>query len=283
MRKILYFLIAMSALIACNLEQEIELDLPAYEERVVVEGYLDAGQPYRLLLTRSSSYFSPFPTDLQETFSQLLVNDAQVRIRYQGETIELQNLPTIDPETNKVYNYISDQIVPFDTINPFELEILLDDGRTIESQSRFLPVIPIDSIVTQFREETNSEVDSARVLTYFNDRPGQANFFRRTLYVQRQGVLEELQNFTADDRFVEDVIVFGTAYEFAPGDTILNRLYHIEEPYYRFLTSLEAAAASNGNPFGQPSPIVPAVGGTADAIGIFTCLSYAEEVTIVEE
>jgi len=282
MQKVFYFILAISILVACNLEQEIELNLPDYEERVVVEAYLEAGKPYQILLTRSNSYFDAFPTDLAETFQQLLVNDAQVSISYQGNTIELDNFPTIDPATSKVYNYTSSQVIPFDTLNAFSLNITLSNGETISGESTFLPPIPIDSIVTEFREES-SGIDSARVLTYFNDKVDENNFFRRTLYVYRNGTLEALQDFTADDRFVEDIVVFGTAYEFAAGDTVINRIYHIEEPYYRFLTSLEAAIAANGNPFGQPSPIVPAVYGTANALGVFTCLSYAEEVTILSE
>ncbi|HKK77012.1 MAG TPA: DUF4249 domain-containing protein [Saprospiraceae bacterium] len=284
MRHIFYFLLLSILAFACNLEQEIELDLPNYEEKIIVEAYLDAGQPYQLLLTRSSSYFAPFPTNIEETFSQLLVNDAEVYITHRGNTVQLNNTPGINPLTGKLFNYAAPETAVFDTIEPYELEIILPDGSTIESSTRFLPIVPIDSVVVQFRKEENSEVDSARVLTYFNDRPNEDNYFRRTLFAYRDGSLETLQDFTTDDRFAENLIVFGTAYEFAPGDTVLNRIYHIEETYYNFLTSLQLAVAANGNPFGQPSPVIPGVRGTAEnAIGIFTTLNYAEEQTILEK
>lgn len=284
MRHIFYFLLLSILAFACNLEQEIELDLPDYEEKIIVEAYLDAGQPYQLLLTRSSSYFAPFPTNIEETFSQLLVNDAEVYISHRGNTVQLNNTPGINPLTGKLFNYAAPETAVFDTIEPYELEIILPDGSTIESSTRFLPIVPIDSVVVQFREEENSEVDSARVLTYFNDRPNENNYYRRTLYAYRDGSLETLQDFATDDRFAENLIVFGTAYEFAPGDTVLNRIYHVEETYYNFLTSLQLAVAANGNPFGQPSPVIPGVRGTAEnAIGIFTTLNYAEEQTILEE
>lgn len=284
MRALLIFLTVSWLAFACNLEQEIELNLPEYEEKIIVEAYLDAGRPYQLLLTRSSSYFAPFPTTIEETFSQLFVNDAAVYITHRGNKVRLNNTPGINPQTGKLFNYAAPEMAVFDTIEPYNLEIILPDGRTIESSTRFLPIVPIDSVVVQFREELNSEVDSARVLTYFNDRPGEDNYFRRTLYVYRDSGLQTLQDFTTDDRFAEDLIVFGTAFEFAPGDTVLNRIYHLEESYYRFLTSVQLALAANGNPFGQPSPVIPGVGGTADnAIGVFTTLNYAEEETILEE
>jgi hypothetical protein len=284
MRTITYFLLLSTLAFACNLEQEIELNLPEYEEKIIVEAYLDAGQPYQLLLTRSSSYFAPFPTNIEETFNQLLVNDAEVYITYRGKTVQLNNTPGINPLTGKLFNYAAPEVAIFDTIEPYELEIILRDGKTIESTTRFLPIVPIDSVVVQFREEAGSEVDSARVLTYFNDRRDEDNFYRRTLYAYENGNLEILQDFSTDDRFAEGLFVFGTAYEFAAGDTVLNRVYHIDEAYYRFLTSLQLAIAANGNPFGQPSPVIPAVGGTAEnAIGIFTTLNYAEELTILQE
>lgn len=284
MRPIFYFILLSVLAFACNLEQEIELNLPDYEEKIIVEAYLEAGQPYQLLLTRSSSYFAPFPTNLEETFSQLLLNGAEVYITHRGNTVRLNNTPGVNPLTGKLFNYAAPEAAVFDTIQPYELEIILPDGNTIESSTRFLPRVPIDSIVVQFREEQDSEVDSARVLTYFNDRPDENNYYRRTLYAYRAGELETLQDFATDDRIAEGVIVFGTAYEFAAGDTVLNRIYHLDEAYYRFLASLQLAVAANGNPFGQPSPVVPSVRGTADnAIGIFTTLNYAEEQTILEE
>jgi hypothetical protein len=283
MHRLLYFLGFLVLLVACNLEQEIELDLPEYEEKVIVEAYLEAGKPYRLLLTRSSSYFSPFPINLEETFNQLLLNDASVFITHNGNTVQLNNLPGLDPETNKIFNYVAGQIAIFDTINPYDLRIVLANGETIESRTTFLPVIPIDSVVYKF-QETGLENDSARVLTYFNDQIDRDNFFRRTLYKYKNGDLEEQQDFVTDDRIIEEVIVFGTGYDFALGDTLINRIYNIDEAYYRFLSSLQLAVDANGNPFGQPSPIIPGISSNGDnAIGIFTTLNFAETVTIIQK
>ena len=283
MRVALYLLVLSASIFACNLEQEIELNLPEYEEKIIVEAYLEANQPYQLLLTRSSAYFAAFPTDIQETFNQILVNDAEVYITHRGNTVRLNNTPGVNPLTGKLFNYAVAETVVFDTIEPYHLEIMLADGSTIESSTRFLPTVPLDSIVVEFEDNGNSATDSARLLTYFSDRPGEANFYRRILSVYQDGRLNTLQDFTTDDRIAENTIVFGTAYDFAPGDTVLNRIYHIDQAYYDFLSSIQLALAANGNPFGQPSPIIPGVGGTArQAIGIFTALSYAEEQTIIE-
>jgi hypothetical protein len=99
------------------------------------------------------------------------------------------------------------------------------------------------------------------------------------------GDLDSLeQDFVTDDRIVDDsLIVFGTGYDYAVGDTVINTLYHITEEYSTFLESLNAAVSANGNPFGQPSPIISNLEGSANAIGIFTGLTYDRRVDIVEK
>jgi hypothetical protein len=122
----------------------------------------------------------------------------------------------------------------------------------------------------------------ARVLTYLTDLPNEDNYFRRMLH---EGSLDSLprQDFTTDDRVVEDVVVFGTNYDFEIGDTVINTIYHIDKAYYDFLESVQIAVDGNFNPFGQPSPIISNLEGSANAIGIFTGLSYDRKATIIQE
>jgi len=271
------FLPLLSAflLTSCNLEQEVEIDLPEYDSRPVLECYLEAGKPFNLLISRSAPYFAPFPSLDQEFLQDLLIDSAEVVIRHNGEEYVLENQIRFNPNTGKFSNYFNPGPVPFDTINPFELSVTFNDGSTITGSTRMLPVIPLDSLVIEPAESDTL----ARVLTYFTDRVGQENFYRRTFHESSLDSLPE-QDFPVNDRIVEDVVVFGTGFNYAKGDTIISTLYHIEESYYTFLTSVDAAAAGNGNPFAQPSPVATILGGTANAIGIFTGLSY-DRVTVI--
>lgn len=264
---------------ACNLEKEIEIELPDYSPKMVVECYLEPGKAYQLLLTRSTAYFSPFDTTTSGLLQDLLVTGAKVAISHAGNRYDLANRLVIDESAEKIYNYFSQAIVPADYIEPFELFIELPDGNTITGETKILPVVPIDSVVVQFEEPEDT---LARVLTYFTDIPGERNYYRRMFhhYSLDSAVI---QDFTLDDRVVEDAVVFGTGYEFGVGDTVFNTLFHIDRPYYDFLESINNAVLSNGNPFGQPSPINSSLGGTARSIGIFTGLSYTRRMTIIEK
>ena len=269
--------VILLGLSACNLDQPIDLQLPEYESRLVIECYLEKGEPFSLLLTRSSGYFDPFGLTGNQLLSGLLESGATVNIKQGDKVYKLENNLSLDRFTGKFFNYTLDVPVPENYDEPFELEITTEKGEFIRASTRLLPAVPIDSIIIEYEPE---EKEMARVLTYFTDIPAQANFYRRMLH---QTSLDSLpfQDFTTSDRVVEDVVVFGTRYAFEQGDTILNTLFHISEDYYNFLESVQGAIQANGNPFAQPSPIISNIESEVDAFGIFTTLNYDRRLTIV--
>lgn len=261
------------ALSACNLEQEVEINLPDYEVRPVLEAYVEPGERYRLLLTLSAGYFAPLPS-LDNLLDELLLDSAEVSITHDGVTYQLENTLLFDPTTQKIYNYAAgpNDLVPTESDLPFELNITLPNGETIRAETRLLPQVEIDSVVIEFPETGNPGDTLARALTYFTDNPNTDNFYRRMLQLNSLDSLPE-QDFVADDRLVEDsTIAFGTGFNYKVGDTLITTLYHISEDYATFLESVDGAAAANGNPFGQPSPVISNLEGTANALGIFTGL-----------
>jgi Domain of unknown function (DUF4249) len=245
----------------------------------VVECYLEPGQPFTLLLTRSSAYFEPFPTDPLEYVENILVDSAEVTITHNGVDYKLDNTPFINPFTLKVFNYVNTALVPAEYGNDFSLKITTPDGKTITAITRLLPVVPIDSIVVEFDDEQDT---LARCLTYITDDPNTVDFYRRMLHHNSLTDSIPDQDFTTNDDYVDDkVIVFGTGYDFKEGDTIYNTMFHIERAYFDFWESTFNAISSNGNPFGQPSGIISNVQSDARAIGIFTGLSYDRVTTVV--
>ncbi|MCB0583797.1 MAG: DUF4249 domain-containing protein [Phaeodactylibacter sp.] len=266
----------LACLSACDLEQEVNIDLPEYDSRLVVECYLEPGQAFSLLLSRSRPYFEPFPPLNQEFLNNILVDSAEVAIFHDGKTYSLRNQLAFNPFTRKVFNYYSSEVVPFDTASAFELSIQLPDGQALFAATRILPAVGIDSLVVQF-EETDT---LARVLTYFTDDPARKNYYRRMFH---RSSLDSaaVQDFSVDDRILEGTAAFGTGYNYIVGDTVISTLFHIDQAYYEFLESLQDAVSANGNPFAQPSPIISNIEGTTDAIGIFTGISYDRKAIIL--
>lgn len=260
---------------SCNLEQNINIELPEYEPQVVVECYLVPGQPYSATLVRSVGYFEPYvDTTNPLGFNLPLVSGATVTIEHLGTT------HTLTPgfyggAGNKFFNYQSSSLVPASYNTPFNLKITTAEGETVSAQTMMLEPIPIDSNVL----DLDADNGKFRVLTYLKDRANEENYFRRMLW--DANVLSDSlrQDFVTDDAFLSgQSIIFGTGADYETGDTIITWIYHISNDFYRFVDSWEAAQDANGNPFAIPSPVLTNIeGGT----GIFTGLNVAGDTVIV--
>lgn len=273
---LLAFAIALTS--ACNLEKEIDLDLPLYDGQLVVECYLEPGKPFTLLLSRSAGFFEPFSTETDQFFNEILVDDAQVSIEHAGQTYALQEGIFFDFETKKIFNYSNPTFVPQSYNEDFQLHITTADGKTVTAKTRILPVVPIDSTVVKWDDSDTL----ALVLTFLTDDPGETNYYRRMLH---ESSLDStaFQDFAVSDRVVENGrLFFGTGYQFTDGDTLFHTVYHIDRAYYEFLESVRNAAIAGSSPFGTPGKLISNLEGDAGAIGIFTGLSYDREMMVLK-
>lgn len=265
MKKSLYILLASVTIFfgACDLEREIDLNLPEFEPKLVVECYLEPGKPYRAILTESVGYFGSLSTDLP------IINNATMTITHNGVEETLENGVFFDLTTGKLFNFGSDAIVPEDYNSDFHLEIVDSAGRTITATTQLLPVVPIDTVQYIYLQDS-----SASLLTVHSDDPNQSNWYYRTMH-KTSVIGDSLKvDFSVDDEFINgpnNTIVLGgpPAYNF--GDTAIITLFHITESYSEFLESTQAAQQNNGNPFATPGSIKSNITG---GLGIFTGLTY---------
>ncbi len=256
---------------SCNLQKDIDVDLPAYDSELVVECYLEPGKPYRLLLSESQAYFD-------NVNENPFIENAEVIITHRGvsETLPYGNF--LDTEFNKFYNYQSTILVPAHYNEDFTLSITDDRGRTVSGTTQILNIIDIDSLVLQF----NATDTAALILSYFNEPQDQKNWYRRQLHKGETVATAQVdQDFITDDILETDngQYVFGSAFDYTFGDTIFSTLYHLDESYYDFLLSAFDAISANGNPFATPSQIRSNVDG---GLGVFTGLSYDRDTLIVQ-
>ncbi|MEZ4892381.1 MAG: DUF4249 domain-containing protein [Saprospiraceae bacterium] len=271
---------AITFFAACNLTNDVNIDLPAYESQPVVECYLEPGKPFRLLLSRSYAFFDQFGLD-SSFLEKTLLNDAVVTISYNGQTDTLINQLNFDPSPLKIFNYLGSNIVPATPGILYKLDIELPDNRGhISGETTMLPKVPIDSVVVDFNPEPAFDT-LARMLTYITDNQNEVNFYRRLLNYATLDSFPD-QDFLVTDRFSQTALIaFGTGYELEVGDTVFNTIFHITKDYYDYAESYQLAVAGNLNPFSQPSPIKSNVSGTGNPLGIFTCLVYDRDTTII--
>ena len=267
----------LAFLAACNLTKDVDVVLPDYARQPVVECYLEPGKPFRLLLTQSYSFFDPFGLD-SSFLNKTLLQNAFVTIRYNGRTDTLYNQLSFESNPVKIFNYIGINVVPETVGVEYVLNIVLENGGAITGRASMLPRVPIDSVVVSWSPDRDT---LARVLTYITDDLSQTDYYRRMLHYSSLDSVPE-QDFLVNDRIsTEALIAFGTGYELTEGDTVFNTIFHISKEYYDYAESYQLAAAGAGNPFAQPSQIKSNVSGSANPLGIFTCLVYDRDTTII--
>ncbi|GAB2578787.1 DUF4249 domain-containing protein [Spirosoma areae] len=251
------------ALGAC--QQDIDVKLPSYESKLVVECYLEDGQPLRLTLFESQSYL--------ETTALPLINGATVVLTHQGQRDTIPNIPFVDRAAGKSYNYSSPKRIRADYGAPYTITIQDSRGRILTATTQFLRPVPIKSITPEFNAKRE-----AYGLTKFDDHPQEKNYYRLTLTRNRRVDTLSL-NALIDDSFSNgEEINWGSGYSFRSGDTIHATLYHCTQDYYKFLTTSQSARQANVNPFAASGEVISNVQG---GLGIFATLSYAYKSSVV--
>ena len=102
-----YLLLISIILLSC--QEEITLDLPKADDKLVIEGSIENGFPPYVIITKNGGYFDPIDS---ETFNNLFVNDIEsVEIWYN------------DNDGTKLDSVILEQITFFDSLPPIYTDI----------------------------------------------------------------------------------------------------------------------------------------------------------------
>lgn len=253
-------------LTACDLEKDIEVELPFHEPQLVVECYLEPGKPLRASVLESSGYFeAPTPP---------MVPDAEVYITTpSGNRVQLKYKPMLIKSTGRFYTHKSTEIMKGKPGDIYQLEVVDGKGRKVTGFTKVQPQVSIDEVSWKFNDK-----NEAYLLTSFYDDPNIANYYRYMAHVDSLSGGSDRDFVTSDDLTNGKRISLGSSYRYEENDTLIVTLYHIEKQYYDFLSSISDAKDANGNPFAQPSKIKSSVEG---GFGIFTNLAYDRKTVVI--
>jgi len=317
MTKYLIPMCCMFALIAaCDLEKDIDINLPEYNSEIVIESYLEPGLPLRALVTESISYTDlPSPSPLDENIPVTVSADGQVFtlplsqleniIVMEGDTLAAQQFEAFKGAiellglisnatvalTHNGTTHMLEEGIYFDFDNgkiynygnPFMVPINYDNDFSVEVNSNDRTATATARLLTPITFDSlryNFNVDTlASIQAWFTDDASVDNNYRFLLHGEN---LQDTtyQDGTFNDRFFNgDPIPLGSDFSFEIGDTAIISLYHIEESYHDFIETYEEAFFANGNPFAQPAQILTNVDG---GLGVFAALSLTRDTLIVE-
>src|SRR5688500_15674885 len=139
MKRFLYlYLLPLAFIVSCNMEKEIEIELPEYAPQLVVECYLEPGRKFQATVLESSSYFdAPTPP---------LVPDAEVYITYRSNRVKLTYGPGTNTRTNRFYTHTSNTKMDGKPGEVFGIEVIDGKGRKVSGYTTILPTVPIQTV-----------------------------------------------------------------------------------------------------------------------------------------
>ncbi len=273
MKKYLVLSIAIVAMMS-SCEKNIDLDLPAIDQKVVVEGYVENGLPPYVILSRTEPYFDPIG---QNTINNLPVRGASVYISNGIDTVKLTEIDTTVNGVSLGGFYVAlDSVTFLPTMlgtpgTTYHLNILTNSGEQV-SASALLPLpVPLDSTWFKVQEDLDSlgwawarltDPDTlGNAYRWFAKRLNKDDFFIAPLgsifedrfingrsfnFPYNRG---EVQNSEAEEDNNDE------AGYYKKGDTIVVKFCTIDFATYEFWRDAENQVSSNGSPFAVPSNV----------------------------
>jgi hypothetical protein len=255
------------------MEKDVNVDLPPFKSLLVAECYIYPNKPVELSLTQTQDYF----TQSGDTaiLKNLFVNDADVKIIYEGKTYQMVYNPIPNLAEFKYFNYYLKDSIPYNEGEPIYLQVTDKHGRSISAETKWLSKVPVDSISYKFPGPMDT---LTYLIVYFKDDPSTQDYYRfqakRLNADTGSRINHEVLDYSTDDAlFNGQEITLGTSKRFKHGDTASVTLLHIPYDYYRFMVSTQAAQSANGNPFSEPATIESNIKG---GMGIFTAFPMIE-------
>ncbi|MBC5991723.1 DUF4249 family protein [Pontibacter cellulosilyticus] len=285
MKRLQFILLFVAALLLTGCEENLTLEIPEGEAKLVVEGHIEQGAPPIVVLTNSVPVFANVSA---ETFRDAFVHDAQVTVSSGGQVYTLREVSSAafsDELKEQValqfgisesllngsngfpfYVYTTDALKG--TVgNSYALRIS-HQGKVLTASTTIPHLNPIDSLWTL--PHPKPEEDSLRILMYkYADPDTLGNsvryFTKRNQEPFYPGLLGSVFN---DELINGGTITFpldrgeprGQAEinqelygYFGKGDTVTVRWAAIDLPHFRFWSTLESEQNSNGSPIGSPN------------------------------
>lgn len=249
------------AVAACDMQQDVEVKLPPHEETVVVECYLEPGQPHQVLVTKSLDFFEGKWLEG--------VDSAEVQISSVDEIRTLRNRNITDTSFHKVFNYYHPDTVVYEEGKEYQISVKYGNELRVSGKTRFLPKAEIERIY--FRQNKDSLMAAYVEIA---DQPDEENFYKVVLRSPGDKTGTNYEGAWDDSGARDGKVRVSTEHILPHNMNVSVHVYHIDKKYYEFLKTLEQAIQANYNPFTQPANVQSALDG---AVGVFAAISVSSD------
>jgi hypothetical protein len=251
-------IISILAIILIGCEKELHLDLPYAPSKLVVEGWIENGQPAQVILSHSAPFFSAIDSN---TLMQFAETHAKVSV-FSGTASEILTLkPNADYFPPLAYNSIE---LKGESGGTYSIEVILDiDGDRISDTVTAYTTIPepveLDSV---WFEADPGMGTKGRLWVRLTDEGAEANFYR--LLYKRKG--KDTKYIATNISTFSDVMINGKTTEmgflrglsslisieeenyFESGDTISVKFCTIDQEQFDFWNVYQSKVLASANP-----------------------------------
>lgn len=272
------------ALLGTSCQKDIDIKLPAYKEKLVVEASIETGKTAQVMLSMTAPYFGN--VDLSDP-SRFFVKGAFITIT---DGLITDTLRELDP--TRGYLYLGTKL--FGQVGKSYLLTVKYNEETYTGVTNILNPIALDSIYFKAERDT-----FGYCWGHLTEPKGQGNCYRWFARRTKDAFFVAPYGSAFDDKFV-DGTSFDFSYErppqpgerdgysdqpnagfYAIGDTVIVKFCTIGNAEYLFWRSYYSNRSSNGNPFSAPANIQSNVTG-GNVIGSFCGYSPSFDTLIIK-
>ena len=300
------FLVLSGLLTSCS--KEVKIDIPGYEEKLVIDGKIETGLPPIVLLSKTQDIYAP--TNL-ESFLNGFQSGAVVTVSNGDTTVVLDEIcsDNLPPGTEQIAadlfgvpvselpNYHLCAYTSFNTAiwgevgKTYTLNVLFE-GKTYSSSTTILPPTPLDSLYWKqdqdpdpgygfsFAQLSDPSIAGdnymweVKRINLVNGEPKDANFNKTYSPVFN----DEFFNGQTFEFYYENPMSWGDTDVsdknkgyYKIGDSVVVKFSKMDKPVYDFWESKILQIQNGGNPFASPTTIPTNISG--GAIGVWAGFS----------
>lgn len=248
---------------------------------LVVEAYIENGQPPMVLISRSLDYFSKISPDI---LANSFIRNAEVIVSNGTRTHKLKEygIPTGNGYTVYYYSIDSANLATAfvgEFNKAYSLKITVD-GKEYTANTTIPPLAKTVDSLWWKPAPANPDTTKVVVMSRVKDPPGFGNYIRYFNKVNDSVFLPPPAS-VFDDQIIDGItyeiemekgvdrnqkIDFENYSFFTRGDTITLKFTNIDKATFDFWRTMEFSYASIGNPFSSPTKVL---GNVKGALGYF--------------
>jgi hypothetical protein len=275
----------MFGILCGSCEKNIKVELPKYQQRVVIEGSIETGQPCVVFLSYSVPYFGEFDFSQPQ---QAFIKGAFVTV---SDGFSTDTLKEVDPNTGYLYAGLKMLGIKGRT---YTLRVTVNN-KTFYANTQILNPVALDSLFFK------GEQDSLGLMWQRLTEPeGVGDYYRWfAKRLRKDDFYAAPFNSAFEDKFV-DGKSFEFAYDRGPqpnalqefrddpeagyykrGDTVVVKFCKIGRKEYDFWFTYYQNKASNSNPFSAPANVKSTFENELEVFGAFVGYAPAFDTIVI--